>query len=1002
MNDFIYSKVTGICSRISVLQQHEMTTFVHCSKFNSLIQAFKDLIPYLEKFIQENTNTFNGSTMKHFSNIENVVDELIQLTIQSSHDSFVRFVLASSTLEVFDQFFSIRDTTIKSLKALGMNQAASIFELTPDRLISQDQVDLKHIATIIQQIETDYDLNQRQDISDAIKARYISLQRKNIRTAETANNFVNIPALPDSVDLVIKHEQIQYEKEIGHGYSGRVYEGYIVGRPEKVAIKVLNGSDTNGAMRRSLRTEITTLSTLSHPSILKLLGYTLKSPFCLIIELLQNGSLADFLKNRPNELTPTDKTLITIDVARGMHYIHEKMLIHRDLKSFNILLDSNKRARICDFGFVRVDSFEPSTGMIGTPQWMAPEVMMCSPMYDNKVDVYSFGIVLWEMLTNQPPYAGIPVQRLPTLIVKNEYRPEIPEGTPPALAGLIKDCWSSDPTKRPSFAEILTKLYDPAFHYPGTDEEKLWSLTSKDCNFVTHSLSISKLAVNLHKIDDETEAQQSLVELKELLKEDISPTYKAIWRVEKMASVALRIITSCPDILVEYGTFLKSLISYMANVPSNCLHLLLCLIHEYLLSDTEKTKVEYQESGASKFIEEMMNNEQDSVASEALSIFSMQLTEDSINKELFMKVTSFCKGMKAPLNIREKAVDTIIMMYEKKPDFAINSPNFLFHLLSFGIFTPKVLDVALKLSEQVKSCVPTSTITQLLIAYDNSQRNSNLTVITKCITKLLTRFEILRSTICLDSLLRLSEDFPLTAPFFSEFAQYSKETGESLFTRDIITALFQSVKTNPKCIDAITRFAATTPQLVTSHLPVDSKDTSRVLKLYTQIPEACTNQKQAYEAIKDSIGGPDEAIACTLLRSFELSDHLIRETNLHNTIIQRVVSIPLDESGVQKLGENVLPALLEMVCCLKTNFNEYSECVPVLKHLMKGNYKCAGLATEVIRTFQIYSQSGAMSASLFSKNAKRHSSTQPTPVMVRSLSVSGPRRRSQDDPLTDT
>ena len=199
MNDFIYSKVTGICSRISVLQQHEMTTFVHCSKFNSLIQAFKDLIPYLEKFIQENTNTFNGSTMKHFSNIENVVDELIQLTIQSSHDSFVRFVLASSTLEVFDQFFSIRDTTIKSLKALGMNQAASIFELTPDRLISQDQVDLKHIATIIQQIETDYDLNQRQDISDAIKARYISLQRKNIRTAETANNFVNIPALPLSL-----------------------------------------------------------------------------------------------------------------------------------------------------------------------------------------------------------------------------------------------------------------------------------------------------------------------------------------------------------------------------------------------------------------------------------------------------------------------------------------------------------------------------------------------------------------------------------------------------------------------------------------------------------------------------------------------------------------------------------------------------------------------------------------------------------------------------------
>jgi serine/threonine protein kinase len=203
------------------------------------------------------------------------------------------------------------------------------------------------------------------------------------------------------------------------------------------------------------RREIFTLTTLNHPSILKLLGYTNQPPFCLVTEFMSNGSLFDVLKSKQGGLTPTDRTVIALDIARGMEYMHERNMIHRDLKSLNILLDDNRRARICDFGLVRLKSLAPLTGLIGTPQWMAPEILMCSTYYDVKVDVFSFGIVLWELLTGEIPYRDIPVEKLGYLVVQEELRPEIPKVTPPSLAHLIDACWSPDPKQRPTFTMII-------------------------------------------------------------------------------------------------------------------------------------------------------------------------------------------------------------------------------------------------------------------------------------------------------------------------------------------------------------------------------------------------------------------------------------------------------------------------------------------------------------------------------------------------------------------
>ncbi|OHT15048.1 hypothetical protein TRFO_14571 [Tritrichomonas foetus] len=536
MSKVYAARIATVLSNIAQLQKLEMSASIHCSKINSLIRSFKllpDIIssnpPNLNLPSSSNGNNNNGnnsnfnssssalnngfsnnnlqaspnsstssnsnsaysnnsSTPKNnrkfpikFSNyidsLNNSVEHLIQLCIQCNHESCVQFVLMTSLQKTFEEFLSIRQTTITDLQNLGFTEGAEIFTLSPDELLSQDQVDLKLIGNLLYQIRSQNDLTNRSDVGERVAARFHSLQRKDIKidTGETdLSGIITVPSVPNNLNLVLEHEQLVFRESIGNGRSGRVFEGSIVGRPEVCAIKVLHCRTLSPAELEMFRREIFTLSTLSHPSILKLLGYTNQPPFCLVTELVANGSLFKFLQNKPEELTPTDRTVIAIDVARGMDYIHERNIIHRDLKSLNILLDNNKRARICDFGLVRLKSYAPMTGLIGTPQWMAPEILMCSTSYDVKADVYSYGIVLWELLTGESPYNDVPITKLLYLVVQEKLRPTIPPDTPPDMAQLITACWSTDPKQRPSFSQIINLFNNSRYHFTGTNSDELW------------------------------------------------------------------------------------------------------------------------------------------------------------------------------------------------------------------------------------------------------------------------------------------------------------------------------------------------------------------------------------------------------------------------------------------------------------------------------------------------------------------------------------------------
>ncbi|KAK9510840.1 hypothetical protein O3M35_005539 [Rhynocoris fuscipes] len=216
-------------------------------------------------------------------------------------------------------------------------------------------------------------------------------------------------------DLAIGTRGFTTEMEIGHGGFGSVYKCYFRETDETVAVKRLRfeGVAIKGLEETQFRTEVLTLSKLSHPNLLSLLGYSCNgSHLCLIYPFLFNGSLQDRLecKNDSIPLEWSTRYEIACGTSKGLLYLHtytNKPLVHRDVKSANILLDENFIPKVGDFGLARHGSSGNSTvalttTVLGTSAYMAPEAFRGDVSV--KMDVFSFGVVLLELITGLPPY----------------------------------------------------------------------------------------------------------------------------------------------------------------------------------------------------------------------------------------------------------------------------------------------------------------------------------------------------------------------------------------------------------------------------------------------------------------------------------------------------------------------------------------------------------------------------------------------------------------------
>ena len=278
--------------------------------------------------------------------------------------------------------------------------------------------------------------------------------------------------LADISPYLVKLEDFELIKKIGEGAFGVVYLAIHRATGIKCAVKKLISDDLEGNELIYFCREVKILSVCNSCFLLPLSGFTYSSPYLIVTEFMEGGNLFDALhpKRGAPHLTSTEKTVIAMGIAHGMMNLHKMKIIHRDLKSLNILLNKNRLPKICDFGIARFldDACTLVTQQIGTTQWMAPEQLMTSK-YTNKVDVYAYGILLWEIVAEDIPFRGLNQYQITINVTQKNLRPKIPDGTPKKLKQMIELCWNSDPMKRPTFKQIYKSFATHAVAFPDTD-----------------------------------------------------------------------------------------------------------------------------------------------------------------------------------------------------------------------------------------------------------------------------------------------------------------------------------------------------------------------------------------------------------------------------------------------------------------------------------------------------------------------------------------------------
>ncbi|XP_023739609.1 serine/threonine-protein kinase STY13 [Lactuca sativa] len=263
-------------------------------------------------------------------------------------------------------------------------------------------------------------------------------------------------------EWTIKLKKLNMGPAFAQGAFGKLYKGIYNG--EDVAIKLLEKPEENldvaNAMEKQFQQEVKMLAGLNHPNIVRFIGGCHKPMvWCIVTEYARGGSVRQFLNRRQNRAVPLRLAVKqAADVAKGMEYVHGVGVIHRDLKSDNLLISKDQSIKIADFGIARIEvRTEGMTPEMGTYRWMAPEMIQHRP-YTQKVDVYSFGIVLWELITGKLPYHNLTDVQAAFAVVNKGIRPAIPDDCLPILGEIMTRCWDVDPHVRPHFSEVVKML----------------------------------------------------------------------------------------------------------------------------------------------------------------------------------------------------------------------------------------------------------------------------------------------------------------------------------------------------------------------------------------------------------------------------------------------------------------------------------------------------------------------------------------------------------------
>ncbi|XP_038058999.1 mitogen-activated protein kinase kinase kinase 7-like isoform X2 [Patiria miniata] len=292
-----------------------------------------------------------------------------------------------------------------------------------------------------------------------------------------ANKLQHQVSFAEEIDF----SELEFEKVVGKGSFGVVSKAKW--RDKHVAVKMIESEEEI----KAFRVEVLQLSRVCHPNIVTLYGACTGNPVCLVMEYAEGGSLYNILHGGPPQAIYTAANAMSwaLQCAKGVAYLHSmkpRALIHRDLKPANLLLMAGGTVlKICDFG-TACDIQTYMTNNKGSAAWMAPEVFEGSN-YSEKCDVFSWGIILWEVISRRKPFdeIGGPAFRI-MWAVHQGTRPPMIRSTPKPLEKLMTRCWAKEPPHRPSMAEVFRVMSNLIKYFRGYDQPLRYETADTETN----------------------------------------------------------------------------------------------------------------------------------------------------------------------------------------------------------------------------------------------------------------------------------------------------------------------------------------------------------------------------------------------------------------------------------------------------------------------------------------------------------------------------------------
>jgi serine/threonine protein kinase len=308
---------------------------------------------------------------------------------------------------------------------------------------------------------------------------------------ETQKSVQSAELGTDSIPLELDPEDIKLGEFLGEGVYSEVYKGYCYGT--QVAVKKFKNQGFDPEILKEVRKEVRIMKSLHHPNLLLFLGACTKPGHLMIVTELMEKSFHEISTSKVDLFT---KLKMAKEAAKGMSWLHSlsPAIIHRDLKPENILVNQSRKAvKIADFGLSLVKDHskqeaEEMKRIRGSPAFMSPEALLGNDLTP-KTDVYSFGMILWELLTGKSPYDDLSIESFEQLIeeiCEKGTREKIPDDCPPSFRKLIESCWAPLPEQRPSFLQLITQLDECILEVAIADKEgrRMWKRHFTEANML--------------------------------------------------------------------------------------------------------------------------------------------------------------------------------------------------------------------------------------------------------------------------------------------------------------------------------------------------------------------------------------------------------------------------------------------------------------------------------------------------------------------------------------